>query len=150
MTLIFCESYTICFFSKMDVRGTKWSLFYKNVEKVVSQNHENCVLLRENAFCEKWQSGRINFFWGGFPTFMVYALPLITNLYSYVHRYWLFANIYARMSRVIRFHTKIKSNIYIGCTKFSVLYTTENRCRKKLSVFLFFSGGSTSSFLKNC
>jgi len=23
-----------------------------------------------------WQSGRINFFWGGFPAFMVYALPL--------------------------------------------------------------------------
>jgi len=30
-----------------------------------------------------WQSGRINFFWGGFPTFMVYALPLISTGYYF-------------------------------------------------------------------
>ena len=40
---------------------------------------ENHVLLCENTFYEKWQSGRINFFWGGFSAFMVYALALISD-----------------------------------------------------------------------
>ena len=43
------------------------------------KNSENYVLLCENTFYEKWQSGRINFFWGGFSAFMVYALTLISD-----------------------------------------------------------------------
>ena len=53
--------------------------FPKNVEKISDKNSENCVLLCENPFYEKWQSGRINFFWGGFSAFMVYALTLISD-----------------------------------------------------------------------
>ena len=58
---------------------TKWSFFLKNVEKMSDKNSENYVLLYENTFYEKWQSGRINFFWGGFSAFMVYALTLISD-----------------------------------------------------------------------
>ena len=47
------------------------------------ENSENYVLLYENTFYEKWQSGRINFFWGGFLAFMVYALTLIST--GFVH-----------------------------------------------------------------
>ena len=52
--------------------------FPKNVGKMFDKNSENYVLIRENPFYEKWQSGRINFFWGGFSAFMVYALSLIS------------------------------------------------------------------------
>ena len=45
------------------------------------RNRENYVLLGENTFYEKWHSGRINFFWGGFSAFMVYALALISTGY---------------------------------------------------------------------
>jgi len=73
--IIFWKIVKIIFFSKMCVHVTKWSFFTKSVEKCPPQIHENWVLLRENAFFKMWQGGRINFFWGGFPTFMVYALP---------------------------------------------------------------------------
>ena len=53
--------------------------FPKNVGKISPKNSENYVLLWENTFCKKWQSGRINFFWGGFSAFMVYALTLISD-----------------------------------------------------------------------
>jgi len=79
--MIFLTTFYELWFSRKAVLWVRVSqnghFFTKNVEKITPQNHENCVLLRENAFWEKWQSGRINFFWGGFPTFMVYALPLI-------------------------------------------------------------------------
>ena len=53
--------------------------FPKNVVKMFDKNSENYVLLCENNLYEKWQSGRINFFWGGFSAFMVYALTLISG-----------------------------------------------------------------------
>ena len=56
--------------------------FLKNVGKIFDKNSENYVLLGENTFCEKGQSGRINFFWGGFSAFMVYALTLISTRHS--------------------------------------------------------------------
>ena len=43
------------------------------------KKYENYVLLGENTFYKKWQSGRINYFWGGFSAFMVYALTLIST-----------------------------------------------------------------------
>ena len=58
--------------------------FQKNVGKMSDKNSENYVLLRENTFYEKWQSGRINFFWGGFSAFMVYALTLISTRQTYL------------------------------------------------------------------
>ena len=57
--------------------------FQKNIEKMFDKNSENYVLLCENTFYEKWQSGRINFFWGGFSAFMVYALTLISDAWFF-------------------------------------------------------------------
>ena len=40
---------------------------------------EKVEYICKNTFYEKWHSGRINFFWGGFSAFMVYALTLISD-----------------------------------------------------------------------
>jgi len=41
------------FFRKWGWVSQNGHFFPKNVEKMIPQNHENCVLIRENAFCEK-------------------------------------------------------------------------------------------------
>ena len=70
---------SITFFRKYVSVTQNGHFFLKNVEKMFDKNNENYVLLYENTFYEKWQSGRINFFWGGFSAFMVYALTLISG-----------------------------------------------------------------------
>ena len=52
--------------------------FTKNVGKMSDKNSENYVLIWENTFCKKWQSGRINFFLG--RIFSFYGLRFDPNL----------------------------------------------------------------------
>ena len=78
--LSFFEKVTnITFFRECVPVTQNGHFFPKNTGKIFDKNSENYVLLCENAFYEKWQSGRINFFWGGFSAFMVYALTLISD-----------------------------------------------------------------------
>jgi len=94
--------------------------FSKNVEKMSPQNYENRVLLRENDFCEKWQSGRINFFWGGFSTFMVYALSLTHPDVSSLANCWASPNNSPEKKREDNYIQRKKSNIiYMRTTIFS-------------------------------
>jgi len=77
--IIFWKIVKITFFRKCVCMSQNGHFFSKNVEKTSPQNHENYVLLRENAFFKVGQSGRINFIWGGFSAFKVYALSLMTT-----------------------------------------------------------------------
>ena len=75
----FEKAITAPFFCKCLPVTQNGHFFPKNVGKMFDKNSENHVLLCENTFYEKWQSGRINFFGGGFSAFMVYALTLISD-----------------------------------------------------------------------
>ena len=78
-TWFFRKSHHRPFFCKGLSVTQNGHFFPKNVGKISPKMSENYVLLCENTFCKKWQSGRINFFWGGFSAFMVYALTLIST-----------------------------------------------------------------------
>ena len=80
----------VIFFRKYVSVTQNGHFFPKNVGKIFGKNSKNYVLLRENAFCEKGQSGRINFFWGGFSAFMVYALTLISTAVHALQRFRVF------------------------------------------------------------
>ena len=81
---------TITFFRECAPVTQNGHFFRKNIGKMFDKKYENYVLLHENTFYEKWQSGRINFFWGGFSAFMVYALTLISTR---KHPFFLFLGI---------------------------------------------------------
>ena len=93
--IIFWERYYPPFFRECVSLIQNGHFFLKNVGKICDKNSENYVLLWKNTFCKKWQSGRINFFWGGFSAFMVYALTLISDGFKYPVAFILYSKINA-------------------------------------------------------
>ena len=103
--------------------STKIPIFWKRCPKSLHSILQNTKYIREYNFYKMCTSGRINFFWGVFSAFMVYALALISTASLVFAQILCVPNICANTSEVIwlsnqkfiyiyRCYTKIWCTLY--------------------------------------